>query len=161
MTTLISSQLALRDFEHAMYKTFWRDLLSWLTRKCNHLLSLDQICHCLPFTRQRYLGLQVVCLDKIVGSAGRYHDFDRAFFPRHPHLKDRWMSINKAYYKQRTLPPVELVKIGEVYFVSDGNHRVSVARARGQEFIDAYVSEIDTPISVELSKKCQSNCSGL
>lgn len=102
MTTLISSQLALRDFEHAMYKAFWRDLLSWLTRKCNHLLSLDQICQCLPFIRQRYLGLQVVCLDKIVGSAGRYHEFDRAFFPRHPHLKDRWMSINKAYYKQAT-----------------------------------------------------------
>lgn len=161
MRTQTFNQLVFRDFEWAMYQAFWRDLLSWLTRKCNHLLSLDQIYQCLPFIRQRYLGLQMVSLDKIVGSAGRYRDFDRAFFPRYLHLKDRWLSINEAYYKQTSLPPVELVKIGEVYFVSDGNHRVSVARARGQDFIDAYVSEIDTPFPVELPKKCQSNCSGL
>ncbi len=151
MRTQTFNQLILRDFEWAMYKAFWRDLLSWLTRKSNRLLSLAQIYQCLPFIRQRYLGLQVVSLDKIVGSAGRYSDFDRAFFPRHPHLKDRWMSINEAYYKQTPLPPVELIKIGEVYFVSDGNHRVSVARAWGKDFIDASVSAIDTPVPVELS----------
>lgn len=161
MTTLMSNQLALRDFERAAHKAFWRDVLSWLTRKCNQLLSLDQIRQPLPLIEQHDRGLQMVPLDKIVGSTGRYHDFDRAFFPRRPHLQDRWMSVDKAYHEGVALPPVELVKIGEIYFVSDGNHRVSVARARGQNFIDAHVIEIDRPIPIELPKKCQSNFSGL
>ena len=161
MNTRIFNQLAFQDFEYAKRKAFWRDLFSWLTRKSNNLLSFDQIRQGLPFTGQHYRGLQAIALHKIVGSKGRSHDFDRAFFPRQTRTRDRWVSIDQAYYEQAPLPPVEFDKIGEMYFVTDGNHRVSVARARGLDFIDAYVTELDVSVPIELAKKSQSNFSGL
>lgn len=151
MTPMVFNRLALQDFESAMLKAFWRNLLCRLTRKTNDLLSFDQVRQDRPLTGQHYRGLQAVSLDQIVGSEGHHRDFDRAFFPRQSQTKDRWLSINRAYYQQVPLPPVELFKVGQVYFVRDGNHRVSVARAHGQAFIDAYVTEIDTPVLVELA----------
>jgi hypothetical protein len=149
MTYLSYNQLAHRDFERALRQAFWRDLISGLTRKNNNLLPSDQIRQRLPFKGEHCLGWQVIPLDQIVGSVGRYHDFDRAFFPRQRHLRDHWVSIDKAHYEQTPLPPVELFKVGEVYFVRDGNHRVSVARVHGQEFIDALVTEVEVPASGE------------
>ncbi|MDX1520852.1 MAG: hypothetical protein R3264_04440 [Anaerolineae bacterium] len=154
MTSTIINQRAVRDFERARSKAFWRGLVSRLTRKCNDLLPFDQMRQSLWLKGQRYLGLQVVPLDKIVGSEGRYRDFDRAFLPRHAHTVARWISIDKAHYEQVLLPPVDLFKIGEIYFVQDGNHRISVARARGQEFIDALVTEINQAGRIELPEKC-------
>jgi uncharacterized membrane protein YfbV (UPF0208 family) len=87
-----------------------------------------------------------VPIGQIIGSAGRYQDFDRAFLPVQDRTRARWESIDIAHYADVILPPVELYKMGEVYFVKDGNHRVSVARERGQEYIDAYVIEIDIPV---------------
>ena len=101
-------------------------------------------------TKRHYRGLQAVPLAQIGGSEGRYRDFDKAFFPRQTQTKERWLSINKAHYEDVSLPPVELFKVGQMYFVRDGNHRVSVARAHGYEFIDAYVIEIDLPVLVGL-----------
>ena len=72
MTTIIFNQLALQDFEHTKRKAFWRDLFSWLTRKCNDLLSFDQIRQGLPFTGQYYQGLQAISLDKIVLSIDKF-----------------------------------------------------------------------------------------
>jgi hypothetical protein len=68
------------------------------------------------------------------------------FLPIQSQTKGRWISIDKAHYEDIYLPPVDLYKIGEIYFVKDGNHRVSVARERGQEYMDAYVTEIDIPV---------------
>jgi hypothetical protein len=146
MMTMSFNQLALQDFESARRRALWRDLLSWLTRKGNSLLSFNQVRQDLPVLGQHDLGLQVVLLDKIVGSAGRSYDFDRAFFPRYPHLQDRWMRIDQAHYKQVSLPPVELIKLDDLYFVNDGHHRVSVARVWGQNFIQASVIEVDTSV---------------
>ena len=143
------SLLAIREFEKASRKANWRDWLSWLTRNNNNLLSLDEILRCVPVKNQRHLGFQFVPIDKIVGSEGRHRDFDRAFLPRQTHTKGRWISIGKAHYKAVSLPPVDLVKMGQDYFVRDGNHRVSVARVRGQEVIDAYVTEIVTSLSAD------------
>ena len=143
------SLVAIRNFERATRKANWRDRLSWLTRSDNDLMSLDEILRCLPVKNRHYLGFQFVLVGKIVGSEGRYHEFDRAFLPRQFHTKDRWINVDKAHYKAISLPPVELLKIGQNYFVRDGNHRVSVARMHGQEFIDAYVTEISTPASLE------------
>ena len=143
MNTVSSHQLAEQDFDHASRKVFWRDLHSKLTRKSNQLLAFDQIHSDLPFDGQHYGGLQTICLDDIVGSEGRSQDFDRAFFPRESHTKDRWISIDEAYYQETPLPPIDLLKVGEGYFVRDGNHRVSVARAHKQAFIDAFVIEVD------------------
>ena len=145
MSTTTWTQLAFDDFERAAQQAWWRDWRSWLTRKCNDLLAFEQIRACLPIKGQRALGLRVVPLDKIIGSEGRTRDFDRAFFPRQRHTKERWISIDRALYAEVPLPPVDLIKMGEGYFVIDGHHRISVARARGQDFIDAHVTEIDVP----------------
>lgn len=154
MTTAAFAQLAHRHFERAKHKAEWRDLYSRLTRKCNHLLAFDQVRQGQPLKGQRYRGLQIVPIDSIVGSEGRSHDFDRAFFPRQTHTQERWISIDQAHHNQTPLPPVDLVKMGEMYFVRDGNHRISVARAHGQEFIDAYVTEIEMSGSLEHAQAC-------
>lgn len=138
--------LAQRDFEQALRRAFWRQVASLLTGKSNELLPFEEVRKRLPLKGQRYLGLQTVPLDKIIGSESRYRDFDRAFLPRQTHTRDRWINIDKAHYQDIHLPPVELYKVGDVYFVRDGNHRISVARERGQEFIDAYVTEIEVPV---------------
>jgi hypothetical protein len=143
MTTMMFDvHRTINDFEQARRKAAWRDWVSLLTRKKNNLLSFNQIRQKLPITGQHYLGYQMVPLDKIVGSEGRFHEFDRAFYPRAARIKDRLLRIDQAHYDDVTLPPVELIKVEESYFVRDGNHRVSVARARGHEVIDAYVTEV-------------------
>jgi len=139
-------QMANDDFERAYLKAFWRRVVNRLTKGENDLLPYDEVREHLPIKGQHYLGLMQVPIDQIVGSLGRYRDFDRAFLPRQKRTKDRWVSIDKAQYEEIALPPIELYKIGEVYFVKDGNHRVSVARERGQEFVDARVVEIEVPV---------------
>jgi hypothetical protein len=142
-------QIANQDFERAVMRGFLRKILSILTGTNNELLPYDEVRKQIPIRGQHYLGSMQVPIEKIVGSMGRYHDFDRAFLPIQMRTKDRWVSIDKAHYAQVELPPVELYKLGEIYFVKDGNHRISVARERGQEFVDAYVTQIE--ISVRLT----------
>src|SRR4029079_4079306 len=91
--------------------------------------------------------------DHIIGSEGRYGDFDRRFLPRTNALKHRWTNIDHAMQTDVALPPIEIYKIGDIYFVRDGNHRVSVARQQGQVYIDAYVTEliVDVPLNPNLS----------
>lgn len=138
--------LANQDFERALLKSFFRKVVTWLTGKSNDLLPFDTVKERMPLRGQHYVGLRQVPIDQIVGSMGRYRDFDRAFLPRQTRTRDRWISIDRAHYQEVVLPPVELYKMGEVYFVKDGNHRVSVARERGQAFVDAYVTAIDIPV---------------
>ena len=146
MSMKMHDNMASEDFERAIWKAFWRKITSWLTKERNTLLPFDEIKKSMPIKGQHYIGLRQVQIDKIVGSLGRYHDFDRAFLPIQSHTRDRWVSVDRARYDQVNLPPVELYKMGEIYFVKDGNHRVSVAREWGQEFIDAYVTEIVVPV---------------
>jgi hypothetical protein len=82
-----------------------------------------------------------VPVEKIVGSVGRHEDFDPDFLPAKASLEARWKRIDRAYHRGEELPPVVLRKLGDDYFVEDGNHRVSVARFHGAEWIDAYVTE--------------------
>lgn len=137
--------LAYEDFERAYHRSLWRKVVARLTGRSNELLPFDQVRESLPYRGQRDIGLQTVPLEKIVGSVGRYRDFDRAFLPTQRQTTERWVNIRKAHYRDVSLPPVELYKIGDVYFVKDGNHRISVARERNQIDIDAYVTEIDIP----------------
>lgn len=141
-------KMAEMDFDRARRKAFWRKLFTWLTGETNELLPFDDIREKLPIKGQYYAGLQQVPIDQIVGSYGRYQDFDRIFLPLQTHTRGRWLSIDKAIYEEVILPPVDLYKMGEIYFVKDGNHRVSVARERGQEFIDAFVTEIVVPFDI-------------
>lgn len=143
---MASQHLANQDFERAVSKSFWRKIMTWLKGESNELLPFDEVRDKLKIQGQYYSGLKEVPIDLIVGSVGRYNDFDRIFLPRQRRTKDRWVNIDKAHYEEIPLPPVELYQIGEIYFVKDGNHRVSVARERGQEFVDAHVTVIDIPV---------------
>ena len=87
-----------------------------------------------------YAGIQVVAIDSIIGSEGKTGDFDMGFHPIKEASRERWVNMAVAYLKCMTLPPVQLVQIGDVYFVRDGHHRISVARALGQKDIDAEVT---------------------
>jgi hypothetical protein len=92
-------------------------------------------------------------LDKIVGSVNRFEDFDRRFLPRNQRTMGRWKWIDRAWHNETGLPPIEVIRVGDIYFVKDGNHRVSVARQHGQEFIDAEVVEehLRAPLSPDMS----------
>ena len=115
----------------------------------NHLLSFDEVKGALGAVSQVYAGMREVPVSKIVGSVGRHRDFDRAFLPSKPDLSVRWRRIDEIMDKGEELPPVSLYKIGDAYFVQDGNHRVSVARQRGVEMIDAEVIELRSRVPVD------------
>ena len=142
-------RLAKEDFDAALRKGFWRSVFSWLRRSDNQLLPFDEFRRHLPMMGQSDIGMRQIPIDRIVGSVGRYRDFDGAFLPRTERSRPRWESIDRAHIQQVPLPPIEVYKIGEIYFVKDGNHRVSVARERGQVYIDANVIEIVVPFPVD------------
>lgn len=86
-------------------------------------------------------GLQEIPLAQIKGSVGRFNDFSNAFLPINPQLKERWQKVDMAMRAGKT-PPIDVYQVGDIYYVVDGNHRVSVARRRGWERIPAYVTEM-------------------
>lgn len=137
---MLTSQDTL-DFRRARTKSLLRRLWAMLARRNIALLSWDEVRARLHLCGFVHRGVQAVPLKQIVGSVGRYRDFDDAFLPLRDHSLERWRRINCAFRSERCLPPVQLYKVGEVYFVLDGNHRVSVAREHGAAFIDAEVFE--------------------
>ncbi len=136
------------DLKSAMRRSWLGDLLAWMRGEDNDLLPFEAVKHLRPHG-ERYLGLQVIAVEKIIGSVDRYRDFDEAFFPRSDHLKDRWTNIRRLKLEGRELPPIQVYKVGETYFVKDGNHRVSVGHMEGQKFIDAEVIELDVTVPPE------------
>jgi hypothetical protein len=136
------------DFRRARMQSFFNMLRAALSGERQRLLAFDEVREKLHLGGPVYRGLQSVPLDKIIGSVNRYRDFDHLFLPTQSHTEDRWRRINRAWYEEIDLPPVMLYKVGEVYFVVDGNHRVSVARDRGQQFIDAEVREVESRVPV-------------
>jgi hypothetical protein len=144
---VIAAQVA-NDFLRARSKARWRNIAARLLRRSNGLLAFDEVRLRLRAQGQHYGGFKTIPIDQIVGSVSRYRDFDRAFLPRHTQTRVRWQRIDRAYYENTALPPIELYQVGETYFVKDGNHRVSVAREQGQEFIDAYVIELHVPVPI-------------
>jgi hypothetical protein len=110
---------------------------------CNDLLPTERVLRRLDLSRHRSLGVQQVALDQIVGSTGRHREFDLRFRPRRVLENGRLRRILQAYQNKTKLPPVLLYKVGDAYFVEDGNHRVSAARAHGQTTVTAHVIEID------------------
>jgi hypothetical protein len=140
-----------RDFSKARRKAFVRRIGAYLRRDpgSNQLLSFEEVKGALGAVSQVYLGMREVPVDKIVGSVGRHRDFDRAFLPSKPDLGTRWRRIDEIMHRAEELPPVSLFKIGDAYFVEDGNHRVSVARQQGVEMIDAEVIEVRSRVPID------------
>jgi hypothetical protein len=117
------------------------------------LLSYDDVKEKLHIGGPIYRGVKTIRVDQIAGSLNRYHEFDRAFLPKEDQLASRWQKVDRAFYEDIHLPPVVLYKVGEVYFVVDGHHRVSVAREKGQEFIDAEIRECATRVNITANIK--------
>jgi hypothetical protein len=107
----------------------------------NRLLSFDHVRRELLADNRLYRGRRVVEPDQIVGSVGRWRDFDRSFLPARASMGERWKRIDRAFQRGEDLPPVELYKIGNAYFVVDGHHQVSVARYHEVPTVEAAVAE--------------------
>ena len=146
-----------RDFTHARRRAFLRRMRARLRKDLasERLLSFDEVKGSLGTLSRVYLGMRVVQVQKIVGSVNRYGDFDRAFLPTRANLETRWKHIDRAFHRSEELPPVSLYKIGEKYFVVDGNHRVSVARYQGVEMTDAEVMEIRSRMPMGEILECE------
>lgn len=140
------------DFFAARRRALFQRVVNFLRGRPNRLLSFEEVKEKLHLGGPIYRGLRTVPIASIVGSLNRYQDFDRLFLPTQSHTAERWIRINRAWYHDESLPPVVLYKVGEVYFVVDGNHRVSVAREQGQDYIEAEVREysVRVPLSPDI-----------
>ena len=119
-----------------------RDALAALGGRPNDLVPYPEVRRRVSPEGETDRGQQPVPLDRIAGSTDRNRDFDREFMPRRRSPAARWRSIDRADNEGRDLPPVALYRVGDVYVVRDGHHRVSVARDRGEELIDAEVTDV-------------------
>jgi len=139
------------DFARALRRAFLRRVGAYLRNDpaSNRLLSFEEVRSVVGAFQQVHLGVREVPVEKVVGSVGRFRDFDRAFLPTEESLGGRWKKIDKAMLRAEELPPVSLFKIGDAYFVRDGNHRISVARQQGIEMIDADVTELKTRVPID------------
>ncbi|POR01796.1 transcriptional regulator [Alkalispirochaeta sphaeroplastigenens] len=137
---------AREDFNRARKNAFFSQIFNLFSSDQEGLLSLQEVRETLRPRGETYKGMKTVPLDQIVGSEGRYRDFNSQFLPRYEHLRSRWQRVDLAHLTDIVLPPVSLYEVGGVYFVRDGNHRVSVARTQGVTEIDAEVVALETEI---------------
>ena len=136
---------AMNDFRSARRKANIQSLLSWMRGESELLLSFEDVSQKIRLSGRNIPYLDEIPMDAIIGSVGRYQDFNRKFFPLHDSDAHRWTSV-KIAHEQEGLPPIEVYKIGEAYFVMDGNHRVSIARQLKMDTIEAYVTEYKTRV---------------
>ncbi len=117
--------------------------LNFLQHKSRKLLDLKFSKSPTCQQNRHYAGQQSVAIDQIKGTESRDGDFDDAFYPLHDRLRSRWLGVAAARLTGRELPPVELIQVGGIYYVQDGHHRISVAKALGEDFVDAEVIDLD------------------
>ena len=137
------------DFTKARNKALFNEIQHFLKPEEATLISFSDIKKLLKPSNEYYKGTLTVPVKLIVGSEGRYKDFDNHFFPKSNFLKKRWENIDRARLQNIELPPISLYEVGGLYFVRDGNHRVSVAKAQGIEFIDAEVVSLHSEIKLK------------
>lgn len=138
------------DFLRVRRRQVMSRLAAWLRRSpddVNIMLPFDEVVAALGRTGERRRGLQVIPLDSIVGSVDRTRDFDRRFRPTSGQSRERWQRLALAQRRGESIPPIEVYRVGEMHFVVDGHHRVSVAHALGLKSIEAYVTEVMTRLN--------------
>ena len=145
----MENSIASDDFSRAKNKARMQTIMNALRWKNPNLLSFYEVTSLIKPKSETYLGMRTIPVEKIIGSEGRYHDFSAAFFPKREMLRHRWESIDSAVIDNVILPPISVYSLGGYYFVRDGNHRVSVAKSKGVEFIDAEVVELDSQIPLK------------
>lgn len=142
------------DVENDFLRVRRRQVLSRLAHKLRRepddvslVLPFDEVVAALGNRGEHYLGLQTIKLDSVVGSVDSTRDFDRRFRPTSSRVRDRWERLALAQLRGEAMPPIDVYRIGDLHFVKDGHHRVSIAIAAGRKEIDAYVTEVRTAIS--------------
>ncbi len=140
------------DFDRARR----RRVLSRLTARLrgepsdvNVILPFEEVVGALGRRGERSLGLQSIPLDSIVGTVDRGREFDRLFRPTSGRVRTRWERIAAAQRRGQSMPPIDVYRIGDLHFVKDGHHRVSVARALGHDVIEAWVTEVITELGAD------------
>lgn len=143
------SEVAHREWNQARRKALWLQLRSSLSSKKIDLINFDQLSERFDLGNAAYQGVQNIPVAKIMGSLGRYNDFIHTFLPTTENMRQRWEKIATLYLdpSSRGLPPIEVYQVGDSYFVSDGNHRVSVARQLGLKDIRAHVWKYPQPVA--------------
>jgi hypothetical protein len=144
-----------RKWNEARRRALWSRLLDTSRGDTSALIDFNEVAQRLHLKNSIFRGTQIVPLDKIVGSAGRYHDFNRAFLPINESMEERWRRVAALTLDPNGtgLPAIEVYKVGEWYFVKDGNHRVSVRRQIGEKDIEAFVWEYtDIPADIDPTK---------
>ena len=152
MDTGFPTNDAQNDFSRARRQRALGTLAARLRREpsdVNLILPFDEVVDALGREGERSLGLQSIPLDSIVGSVGRTRDFDRSFRPTTNRTRRRWERIANAQRRGEDMPPISVYRVGDLHFVRDGHHRVSVARAQGRPDIDAYVTEVTTRLGAD------------
>ncbi len=135
-------EAAINDFKRARKKAAFQQMMARLRGQSADLLAYEDVCHHVKAADAVKQGVQEIPLDAIVGSVGRYKDFTRDFLPKHDSDIERWARVRTAVMDMAGMPPIDVYKVGEVYFVIDGNHRVSVAREMGAKTITAHITEV-------------------
>ena len=135
------------DFNRARRRQVLARLAGWLRGQPRHvgrILVLDEVAAALGRRGERYLGLQTIPLDTVAGTVDSRRDFDRKFRPTSNRVRQRWERLDLAQRRGVFLPPIDVYRVGDLHFVMDGHHRVSVAVATGQKTIEAHVTEVLT-----------------
>ena len=136
-------------FQGLRGKAFLQEMMGLLRGQSAELLSFEDVRARLRLREESYKGLQDIPLERIVGSVGRHKDFTSAFLPRTNEMRDRWSRVYAKMNSMEGVPPIEVYQVDDVYFVRDGNHRVSVARDMGAGTIQAHVTQLPTSVNLE------------
>jgi hypothetical protein len=137
------------DFQRARRREVLSRLAHRLRREpddVNLILPFDDVIAALGRRGERPLGLQTIKLDTVVGTVDSRRDFDRHFRPTSSRVRERWERLALAQRRGESIPPIDAYRVGEMHFIKDGHHRVSIAMATGQQTIDAYVTEVHTVV---------------
>ncbi|MQA61059.1 MAG: chromosome partitioning protein ParB [Actinophytocola sp.] len=137
------------DFLRARRRQVQSLLSAWLRREpddVNIMLPFDEVVAALGKRAEHDLGLRMITIESIVGSVDKTREFDRWFRPTSGRVRTRWERLAAATRRGEEIPPIDVYRVGELHFVSDGHHRVSVACALGLREIEAYVTQIETKI---------------
>jgi hypothetical protein len=135
------------DFNRARRRHMLARLAGWLRGQPGHvrrILVLDEVVAALGWRGEHYLGLQTIPLDTVAGTIDSRRDFDRKFRPTSNRVRQRWERLDLAQRRGVSLPPIDVYRVGDLHFVIDGHHRVSIAAAAGHKTIEAHVIEVLT-----------------
>jgi hypothetical protein len=135
-----------KEWEHipcTIKQAFWHQLASSIPEGNNNLLPLGIYMLCKRFTYMHDVGIKAVEVDRIKGRVGLGSDFDTSFMPRQQHIRNEWTSVDQTRFRNVSLPLINLLKIGDIYFVLDGHHQPAMDTLHNQESVEAHVIEIE------------------